>query len=79
MMDYKAPTSLDTPYKIHSYIVEKPHPDGPFGAKGVGEIPLVTVAAAVANAIADATGGRLRKLPMTPERVFETLEDDYEA
>ena len=79
LMDYKTPTSLDAPYKIHSYIIEKPHPEGPFGAKGVGEIPLVTVPAAIANAIADATGARLRRLPMTPERVFAILEDNNET
>jgi CO/xanthine dehydrogenase Mo-binding subunit len=55
-------------------IVEVPAPDGPFGAKGVGEPPVVAVAAAVANAIADATGARMRELPMTPERVWRALQ-----
>jgi CO/xanthine dehydrogenase Mo-binding subunit len=55
-------------------IVEVPAPDGPFGAKGVGEPPVVAVAAAVANAIAHATGVRMRELPMTPERVWRALQ-----
>ena len=45
LMDYKVPGSLDVPYKINSIIVEHPQPDGPYGAKGVGEISLVTVPA----------------------------------
>ena len=55
-------------------IVEVPAPEGPYGAKGVGEAPIVGVAAAVANAIAAATGGvRLTRLPMTPERVWQAV------
>ena len=79
MMDYKAPTSLDAPYDIHSIIVEAAEPDGPFGAKGIGEIGLVPVPAAIGNAVAAATGARLRQLPFTPERVLGgMLEDDGE-
>ena len=56
---------------IDTEIVEVPAPEGPFGAKGVGEAPVVGVPGAVANAIAAATGGvRMRRLPMTPERVW---------
>ncbi len=76
MMDYKAPTSLDTPFDIHAIVVEAAEPDGPFGAKGVGEIGLVPVPAAIANAVAAATGNRLRRLPLTPERVLEALPED---
>ena len=65
--------SLDTEQEIIPIIVEAPHPDGPFGAKGVGEPPVVGVPAAVANAIAAATGLRLRDLPMTPLRVWGAL------
>jgi CO/xanthine dehydrogenase Mo-binding subunit len=54
-------------------IVEVPAPDGPFGAKGVGEPPVIAVAASIANAIADAVGVRLRELPMTPERVWAAM------
>lgn len=76
MMDYKAPTSLDAPFGIHSIIVEAAEPGGPFGAKGIGEIGLVPVPAAIANAVATAAGTRLRRLPLTPERVLDTMLED---
>lgn len=79
MMDYKAPTFRDTPYAMHSIIVEEPEPDGPFGAKGVGEIGLVPVPAAIANAIRDAVGIRPRKLPMTPERNLRSMLETDDA
>jgi CO/xanthine dehydrogenase Mo-binding subunit len=72
LMDYKTPGALDLP-PITPIIVEHPEPTGPFGAKGVGEPPIVAIAPAVANAIAAATGTRLRKLPFTPERVLDGL------
>ena len=75
MMDYKVPGSLDTPLGIYPIIVESNEPTGPFGAKGVGEPGLVGVAPAVANAIADAVGVRLTKLPMTAEAVLRALSD----
>jgi carbon-monoxide dehydrogenase large subunit len=74
-MDYKIPGSMDVPYDIHPIIVEHPEPDGPFGAKGVGEIGLVTVPGAIANAIKNASGINLRKLPMTSERVFYAVQE----
>jgi CO/xanthine dehydrogenase Mo-binding subunit len=76
MMDYKAPTTLDTPVDIHSIIVEAAEPGGPFGAKGVGEIGLVPVPAAIANAVRAATGRQPRRLPMSPERVLTLMLDD---
>ena len=82
LMDYKVPTSKDVPFHMQTIIVESPEPDGPFGAKGVGEIGLVPVPAAIANAIADATGARLHRLPMTPERVLNFMlppENDDDA
>jgi CO/xanthine dehydrogenase Mo-binding subunit len=75
LMDYKIPGSMDVPYDIHPIIVEHPEPDGPFGAKGVGEIGLVTVPGAIANAIKNASGINLRKLPMTSERVFYAVQE----
>ena len=63
MMDYKVFGALDLPLEIHPIIVEAPEPSGPFGAKGIGEPPLVGAAPAIANAVADATGLRLRTLP----------------
>jgi CO/xanthine dehydrogenase Mo-binding subunit len=73
LVDYALPTAAGTP-GIETEIVEVPAPEGPFGAKGVGEAPVVGAAAAVANALAAATGGvRMRRLPMTPERVWRAL------
>ena len=80
LMDYKIPTCLDAPHRIHPILVEHAEPEGPFGAKGVGEIGINAVAPAIANAIASATGARLRHLPLTPERVLRgILESDDEA
>jgi CO/xanthine dehydrogenase Mo-binding subunit/aerobic-type carbon monoxide dehydrogenase small subunit (CoxS/CutS family) len=73
LMDYKVPTALDAPYEIHPIIVEAPEPDGPFGAKGVGEIGINAVPAAIANAAAAATGIRFNALPLTPERVLRAM------
>ena len=79
LLDYKVPTSLDTPYALNSIIIEAAEPDGPFGAKGVGEIGLVPVPAAIANALHAATGARQRDLPMTPERVLDGLLESGDA
>jgi len=70
--DYRLPTCPDVP-RIEPIVVEVPHPDGPYGAKGLGEMPVGPVAPAIANAIAHATGVRIRNTPMTPERVFMAL------
>ncbi len=72
LMDYALPHSQDIP-TIATLLVEVPSGLGPFGARGVGEPPVVPVAAAIANAIHDATGARLTHIPMTPERVLEAL------
>jgi CO/xanthine dehydrogenase Mo-binding subunit len=73
LLDYKVPGFLDTPYEIHTAIVETGEPDGPFGAKGCGEISIVPVAPAIANGIKAAVGVRLTRLPMTPERVLTAM------
>ncbi len=73
LMDYALPHSQDVP-NITSILVELPSLLGPFGAKGVGEPPVVPVAGAIANAIYDAVGARLTQLPMTPERVFNAIK-----
>jgi CO/xanthine dehydrogenase Mo-binding subunit len=73
MMDYKIPGTVDVPAAIEAIIIEEPERTGPFGAKGVGEPGIVAVAPAVANAVAAATGVRVRELPLTPERVFGAL------
>jgi CO/xanthine dehydrogenase Mo-binding subunit len=71
-LDYALPTAERIP-EIETLIVEVPAPDGPFGAKGIGEAPVVGAPAAVANAVAAATGQRMYELPMTPPRVWEAL------
>ena len=74
-VDYALPTAAFTP-PIDTEIVEVPAPEGPFGAKGVGEAPVVGVPAAVHNAVAAATAGvRVRRLPMTAERVWRALAE----
>ena len=70
---YLIPTTEDTP-RIHSIIVEEPWKEGPYGAKGIGEQPLMGVAPAVTNAIANAVGVRINKIPAVPERVWEALQ-----
>jgi CO/xanthine dehydrogenase Mo-binding subunit len=70
---YKVPSSLDVPYAIHAIIVEVADPLHPFGAKGIGEPPLIGAAAAIPNAIAAAAGVRVRKIPVTPERMLRAL------
>ncbi len=75
MMDYKIPGTLDVPLAIEPIIVEEREASGPFGAKGVGEPGIVAVAPAIANAVAAATGARIRQIPLTPERVFRALAE----
>lgn len=71
--DYKILTAKDA-VPIETYIVETMDKDGPFGAKGIGEPGCVPTAPAIANAIHDAVGVRLRELPMTPERVLAAIK-----
>ncbi|HEY8416897.1 MAG TPA: xanthine dehydrogenase family protein molybdopterin-binding subunit [Limnochordales bacterium] len=71
-LDYRLPTALDLPM-IDTVIVEVPASEGPYGVRGVGEVPIVPPIAAVANAIARATGVRVRELPMSPERIWRAL------
>ena len=71
-LDYRMPTSLDLPM-INTVIVEVANPGHPYGARGVGEIPIVPPMAAIANAIARATGTRFHHLPMSPGAVLEGL------
>ena len=72
-LDYRMFTAADMP-EIETILVETDDPNGPFGAKGVGEMGGTPTAAAVANAIFDAVGVRLTQLPMTPERVLAALD-----
>ena len=73
-LDYAIPLADHVP-DIDTLIVEVPAPDGPFGAKGIGEAPVIAAAPAIANAVAAAVGIRLRELPMTAPRVWAALED----
>jgi CO/xanthine dehydrogenase Mo-binding subunit len=70
--NYIIPTTLDTP-EIRSILVEHEFPWGPYGAKGLGETPIIAVAPAVTNAIHNAVGVRLHEIPATPERVWAAL------
>ncbi len=70
---YIIPTSEDLP-EIIPIIVEHPYPDGPFGAKGFGEQPLMGIAPAIANAVYGAVGARIKELPITPEKVWKKLK-----
>jgi CO/xanthine dehydrogenase Mo-binding subunit len=74
LVDYKIPTALDAP-DVRTILVEEPDPTGAFGAKGVGEACLIPVAPAIANAIYDAVGVRIRELPITPEKVLKALKE----
>ena len=71
-LDYAIPLADRVP-DIDTLIVEVPAPDGPFGAKGIGEAPVIAAAPAIANAVAAAVGIRLRELPMTAPRVWAAL------
>ena len=71
-LDYRMPTSLDTTM-INTIIVEVANPGHPYGVRGVGEVPIVPPMAAIANAIARATGLRMGHLPMSPGAILEAL------
>jgi CO/xanthine dehydrogenase Mo-binding subunit len=73
LLDFRMPTALDVP-AIESVIVECPVPGVPWGVRGVGEMPIVPVAACVGNAIRRAVGVRLTHMPMTPERVLAAIK-----
>jgi CO/xanthine dehydrogenase Mo-binding subunit len=72
LLDYRMPTCLDLP-EIETILVEVPAPGHPIGSRGVGEVPIVPPPAAVANAIARATGIRMEVLPMSPPRLMKEL------
>ena len=72
-LDYKMPTAPDIP-EITSLIVEAQHREGPWGAKGIGEMTVVPMAAAISNAIYDAVGVRIKDLPITPDKILKALK-----
>jgi xanthine dehydrogenase D subunit len=75
--DYIIPTALDMP-TVSSVLVEEPEPDGPYGAKGVGEPPLISSPAAIAAALRAATGHRLGRLPVSPDELVGLAETESE-
>jgi putative selenate reductase molybdopterin-binding subunit len=75
LLDYKLLTANDMP-EIDVLMVERPNAHGPFGAKAVAEVPTNPPAPAIANAIFDAIGVRMRDLPITPEKILAALEAD---
>ena len=72
LLDYRMPTALDLP-QIDCVLIETPVPNVPYGVRGVAEMPIVPVAAAVGNAIRRAIGVRMTQMPMTPERIVSAL------
>ena len=68
-VDYGLATMVDHPVDFRSVLVEHPHPDGPFGAKGIGEPPTISSTAAVAAAIRDATGLPITRVPVRPDDI----------
>lgn len=78
LLDYRIPTTLDTA-EIEALIIESIDPEGPYGAKEAGEGPLHSAIPAIANAIYDAVGIRLRELPFTPAKVLAALNEKMEG
>src|SRR5688500_15709873 len=76
MLDYKSPTTLEMP-PVETILVETLDPEGPYGAKEVGQGPLLPVIPAVANALFDALGVRIDEVPITPDKVLAALEGRY--
>jgi CO/xanthine dehydrogenase Mo-binding subunit len=74
-IDYRILTSMDLPLELHSESVENADGPGPYGIKGVSEGSLLVTAPAVGAAVRDATGALIRDLPMTPQRVWEALQE----
>jgi CO/xanthine dehydrogenase Mo-binding subunit len=74
LQDYLIPTSLDMP-DVKPIVLEVENKFGPYGAKGIGEMPNIPATPAILNAITDACGGRVRSLPADPERVFMAIRE----
>jgi len=77
LAEYKIPTALDMP-NVDTIIVESNEPNGPFGAKEVGEGAIMPTIPAILNAVSDALGVRIQELPLTPERVFTAIKEARE-
>ena len=79
LIDYRVPTFADLPEEMTTIFVENADGPGPFGAKGVGESGIIPMAPSVANAVFEATGARIRELPLSPERVWKALRTNDEV
>jgi len=77
--DYKIPTFMETPEEIVPIIIEVAQPDGPFGARGIGEHPMIPIAPMIANAIEDGLGIRIRSMPLTAEKVALAVAGNKEG
>jgi CO/xanthine dehydrogenase Mo-binding subunit len=75
LVDYRVPTFSDVPEEFHTILVENQDGPGPYGVRGMGEGGLLSVAPSTTNALARATGVRIRDLPLTPERVWRALKE----
>ena len=73
-LDYKIFSSLDAP-NVEVHLVEREDDNGPFGAKGVGEPPIMPPVALIANAVYDAVGVRILDLPITPEKIVRAIQE----
>jgi len=62
--------------EISALLLEEPDPEGPHGAKGIGEPPIVATAPAIVNAVENATGVRIKQLPLTPEIILDALKQN---
>ena len=74
MLEYKSPTTMEM-CDVKTYLIEDPDPNGPFGAKEVGQGPLLPVPPAVANAVYNAVGVRIDEVPITPEKILKALRE----
>jgi 4-hydroxybenzoyl-CoA reductase alpha subunit len=74
LLEYKSPTTMEM-CDVKTYLIEDPDPNGPYGAKEVGQGPLLPVPPAVANAVYNAVGVRIDEVPITPEKVMRALKD----
>jgi CO/xanthine dehydrogenase Mo-binding subunit len=78
-VDYRLPTALDTSFNIKSLFLEIPEDKGPFGAKGIGEPTMIPPPPALANAILDAIGVHVTETPITPERLFWSIQEQMKS
>jgi len=74
LQTYIIPTAEDVP-EMHTEILEIPYSRGPFGAKGIGELPHNSVAPALRNAVLNALGIEINEIPITPERIVSTMKN----